>query len=357
MPSLPFSRLRGQKRRLQRRPIDGGLIGQLQSGHLTKDQYLDIRADQAVRHLVGKIPDEKIGIIRETLREQLTTDPLLMAMVRPRNDRSRRSMNKGLGSRERHYVVSDQPSRLPIIIEALAPGDFNALNDGRVFVDGRRADASIQIVQPGSRVTWYAPRTVKSIADDIEFRTLDRRDNFVIVAKPAYWTSEPDRSGHGESLRERASRHFNVSNLHVATRLDAGVSGLVLIAIGETARRDCSRLQRTRQIRKEYLAIALGAVAEHTCWDAPLDGARSARTAGHRLAESSPIRFTRERVAPVSLLHIDAVTGRHHQIRVHASVYGHPLLGDRRYGGPTQWVGRATARYDPFHAPCYMLTD
>ncbi len=62
--------------------IDGPLISQLQSGRLTKDQYLDIRAEQAVHHLVGKIPDEKVGIIRETLREQLDTDPLLMAMVR-----------------------------------------------------------------------------------------------------------------------------------------------------------------------------------------------------------------------------------------------------------------------------------
>lgn len=218
-------------------------------------------------------------------------------------------MNTGVGSRERHYVVSDQPGRLPLIIEALAPDDVNALSDGRVFVDGRRVDTSIQIVQPGSRVTWYAPRTVKSVADDIEFRTLDRRDNIVIVAKPAYWSSEPDRSGHRESLRERASRLFKVRNLHIATRLDAGVSGLVLIAIGETARRDCSRLQQTRQIKKEYLAIASGSVAEHACWDTPLDGERSARTASHRLAQSSPLRFTRERVAPASLLHIDAVTG------------------------------------------------
>ena len=62
--------------------VDGGLISQLQAGHLTKDQYLDIRADQAVRHLVGKMPEEKVDFIRATLREQLNTDPLLLAMVR-----------------------------------------------------------------------------------------------------------------------------------------------------------------------------------------------------------------------------------------------------------------------------------
>jgi len=63
-------------------PVDTGLVGQLQSGQLTKDQYLDIRAEQAVHHLIGRIPAEKIEVIRATLREQLSTDPVLIAMVR-----------------------------------------------------------------------------------------------------------------------------------------------------------------------------------------------------------------------------------------------------------------------------------
>ena len=249
-------------------------------------------------------------------------------------------MIKGVGSRQRHFVVTGQPVKLPTVIEALAPGDVDALNDGRVFVDGRRVTASMHDVQPGSKITWQAPRQAKPTDGDLEFCVLDRHDDIAIVAKPAHWSSEPDRSGQRESLRERASQHFAVRNLHIATRLDVGVSGLAIIAIGETARRQCAQLQQAHQIRKDYLAIALGSLADHSQWDAPIEGGRTAVTSAHRLAESGPIRFTRECVEPASLLHIDAVTGRHHQVRVHTSASSHPLLGDRRYGGPAQWVGR-----------------
>jgi hypothetical protein len=63
-------------------PSEGDLVSRLQAGQLTKDEYLDLRAAQAVRHLEGQLPTEKIDVIRAALREQLNTDPLLIAMVR-----------------------------------------------------------------------------------------------------------------------------------------------------------------------------------------------------------------------------------------------------------------------------------
>jgi len=62
--------------------VDNSLVDRLQSGELTRDQYLDIRADQAVHHLVGQLPTDQIETIRSTLREQLSTDPLLVTLVR-----------------------------------------------------------------------------------------------------------------------------------------------------------------------------------------------------------------------------------------------------------------------------------
>ena len=62
--------------------VDHGLLGQVQSGQITRQQYLDIRVDEAVQHLVGQVPAEKLDIIRTSLREQLDTDPLLLALVR-----------------------------------------------------------------------------------------------------------------------------------------------------------------------------------------------------------------------------------------------------------------------------------
>ena len=57
-------------------------LGALQRGEIGLDQYLDHRADEAVRHLAGKLPGEEIDFIRETVRQTLATDPVLMELVR-----------------------------------------------------------------------------------------------------------------------------------------------------------------------------------------------------------------------------------------------------------------------------------
>lgn len=62
--------------------VDNSLVDRLHSGELTQEQYLDIRADEAVHHLVGQLPADQVDTIRATLREQLSTDPLLVTLVR-----------------------------------------------------------------------------------------------------------------------------------------------------------------------------------------------------------------------------------------------------------------------------------
>ena len=247
-------------------------------------------------------------------------------------------MSKAVGSRERSFVVTTRATSLPTVVELLAPGDVFALQEGRVFVDGRRVDVSAPLLEPGSRVTWYTARSVRRGQDEPKFRVLDRRDDILIVAKPADWSSEPERSGHRLSLREHLSECLATPNVHIATRLDAGVGGLVMVAIGRDACRYCSELQGMGQVEKSYFAIALGAVAQHSHYATPISRNQRSLTIAHRLAESNAIRFSGALSAPVSLLRVDAVTGRRHQIRLHTSGAGHPLLGDRRYQGPSQWV-------------------
>jgi 23S rRNA-/tRNA-specific pseudouridylate synthase len=99
-------------------------------------------------------------------------------------------------SRERHFVVSASgPVDLDLILAELAPGDSDALSQGRVFVDGKRADASPRNIALGSRVTWVAARSLSLKATDLEFEILDRHEDLLIVSKPSAWSSEPDRAG------------------------------------------------------------------------------------------------------------------------------------------------------------------
>lgn len=57
-------------------------LGQLQRGDISLDQYLDTRVASAVQHLEGKLPAEQLDFVRQSLREQLSTDPVLMELVR-----------------------------------------------------------------------------------------------------------------------------------------------------------------------------------------------------------------------------------------------------------------------------------
>ncbi len=62
--------------------VESDLLTQVQSGQITRDQYLDFRVDEAVKHLACQLSPEKLDVIRATLRDQLNTDPLLVAMAR-----------------------------------------------------------------------------------------------------------------------------------------------------------------------------------------------------------------------------------------------------------------------------------
>ncbi len=241
-------------------------------------------------------------------------------------------------ARERCFVVLDDSVGIASIVDRLDPGAVHALAEGRVFVDGKRVESAETQVHAGSLVTLYATRSSPSDADDLEFSILDRRDDFVIIAKPAYWLSEPDRSGHQVSIREHAVSYLRERHIHVATRLDFGVSGLVLAVVGDAARKEAARLQNLRQITKDYLALVVGTVSQEVRWDRSVGGNLDALTTSYRLGISGLTRFSTPEESTVSQLHLNPVTGRHHQIRVHAAKYGHPLLGDRRYGGPVHYV-------------------
>ena len=241
-------------------------------------------------------------------------------------------------SRERHFVVSASgPVDLDLILAMLAPGDGGALSQGRVVVDGKRADSSVSNIALGSRVTWVAPRLLSPAALDLDFELLDRDEDLLVVSKPAAWSSEPDRAGHVSSLRERVAERIGQRSVHIVTRLDAGVSGLVLVAVGETACRLSSKLQHEGKLEKQYLAITTGTIVREEAWNQPIDGTES-HSFCHPLAQCLPVRFSTKLETRASLIRVTAVTGRHHQVRVHAANNGYPLLGDRRYGGPARYV-------------------
>src|ERR671919_760143 len=121
----------------------------------------------------------------------------------------------------------------------------------------------------------------------------------------------------------------------IVHRLDAGTSGLLIVAKDDEAHRQLTEMLAARQIHREYLALVRGEV-EHDAFtvEAPL-GRHRARVAVRRGTgvEAVTDLEVREHLPGATLLVARPRTGRTHQIRVHLSSIGHPIIGDRAYGG------------------------
>ena len=121
----------------------------------------------------------------------------------------------------------------------------------------------------------------------------------------------------------------------IVHRLDAGTSGLMLVASDDPTHAALQELLRRHEVERRYLALVRG-TTQHEAFtvDAPLDR-RGPRVVVHnetgRAAETA--FEVRERLARSTLLEAAPRTGRTHQIRVHLRAVGHPILGDGRYGG------------------------
>lgn len=239
----------------------------------------------------------------------------------------------------RRFIVGDDDgATVGEIVALAAPGDANAVVEGRVFVGRKRVLRASEAVGAGDEVT------VASAASDVPaaVSVLARGKRWVAVDKPAGTPTIPDHGGASHALLTLAARTVGLepSHLHATSRLDREVSGVVVFAL------DAEMAARLRQEREEhryarrYVAIAARAPREDTgTWDAPIGRAKDPR---HRAVNGRDATSARTHFAVVArageaaLLALAPVTGRTHQLRVHASHAGAPLLGDRVYGAPAR---------------------
>jgi 23S rRNA pseudouridine1911/1915/1917 synthase len=123
----------------------------------------------------------------------------------------------------------------------------------------------------------------------------------------------------------------------IVHRLDRGTSGLMVIAKNDRAHAELSRQFHDREVEKEYVALVWGVVQAGRRIDEPIGRDpidRKKMSARARRARSATTRVTKAiHLRGVSLLNVAIATGRTHQIRVHLSAIGHPIVGDAIYGG------------------------
>jgi 23S rRNA-/tRNA-specific pseudouridylate synthase len=222
-------------------------------------------------------------------------------------------------------------------ILALAGADERAVIDGRVFVGRRRVRSGDEEVGEGDVVEMAAPRAPPPAMPVVLLRTRD----LVAVAKPAGIPTIADHAGAAHALVALVAQELGVDprRLHPTSRLDREVSGVVFLALTAAAPERLLRARATGAYERRYVAISSQAPEPDAGrWDAPIGRARDPRL---RAAKGPGALGSTTRYAVCSrgsrgeaLLAVAPLTGRTHQIRVHAAHAGSPLLGDRAYGGP-----------------------
>ncbi|HZI31120.1 MAG TPA: RluA family pseudouridine synthase [Candidatus Binatia bacterium] len=185
------------------------------------------------------------------------------------------------------------------------------------------------------------------------FPIIHEDDDLLVVHKPADLVCHPTKGDEYSSLISRARIYLKAeSEPRLVNRLDRETSGLVVIAKNPTAARELGQIWETRAVTKEYLAIVHGHVeAGQGTIDAPLgkDEASAVAIKDCVRADGTPAQtefFVERRFArrienspasasqlPFSLLRLVPRTGRKHQIRIHLAHLGHPIVGDKLYGG------------------------
>jgi 23S rRNA pseudouridine1911/1915/1917 synthase len=243
------------------------------------------------------------------------------------------------GIRLDHFLVSILADRSRSQIQRL-------IKEAHVQVAGRPAKPN-QPVKPGQLIEIDVPEPVdpapkpEALALPILYQDAD----VIVVDKPAGMVVHP-AAGHAGGTLVNALLHL-VTDLSgiggekrpgIVHRLDRGTSGLMVVAKHDAAHEELARQFRDREVEKEYVALVWGTVQAGRRIDEPIG-----RDPANRKKMSARARRAREAVTRIvraehfgralTLAHVAIHTGRTHQIRVHLSAIGHPVVGDPLYGG------------------------
>lgn len=214
-----------------------------------------------------------------------------------------------------------------------------ALDGGQVFIDGATVRRAGHLLAGGETVA--ATLDESPPAPPVAEPTVLYRDHHLLVLnKPPGLPSHPTVAGRANALdwaTDLLRRQGSAVVPILLHRLDADTSGVLLLALTAEANRSLAAAFAGREIEKLYLALVAGTPPEAFAVRNSLRLGRRGRVervlAGGQPAETA--FRTVARVPGFALVEARPKTGRTHQIRVHLSGEGFPIIGDRLYGGPT----------------------
>jgi 23S rRNA pseudouridine1911/1915/1917 synthase len=208
-------------------------------------------------------------------------------------------------------------------------------------VDGRARSKSFRL-RGGERVDVDMPAPGELEPDPAPVSVLFEDEHLLVVSKPAGVVTHPTAVRRTGTLVNRLlgmgvplAGAGGPDRPGIVHRLDAGTSGLMLVAKDDSAHAALAGMLRRHTVERRYLALVRGIVrVDRFLIEAPLErrGARIVARAAAGKAAATEAEVV-ERLPRATLLEVRPRTGRTHQIRVHLAAVGHPVLGDRAYGG------------------------
>ncbi len=222
------------------------------------------------------------------------------------------------------------------------------IDDGDLLLDGVatrpservKADQRIEIFVPPPPPSTIVPR-------DIPLDIVHEDEHLIVVDKPSGMVVHPAAGHHEDTLVNALMFHRSINcgdpgRPGIVHRLDKDTSGLMMVAKEQRAHERLAGMIASHQVTREYLAIVAGLPAAEGTIQTPYGrSTKDRKKFTSRLV--GPVRaITRFRVersygqGEVSLIRVVLGTGRTHQIRVHASESGWPVVGDPIYGRPAR---------------------
>ncbi len=227
------------------------------------------------------------------------------------------------------------------------------IREGRIEIGAQPITEPKQKLWGGEKLSVaVAPdeKNESSAAENIPLDIVHEDETLLILDKPAGLVVHPGNGNWSGTLLNALLHHApqldKVPRAGIVHRLDKDTSGLMVVAKTLEAQTDLVRQMQARSVKRYYQALVRGNVEGSGSVDAPIGRHPTLRTKMAVVKTGKPARThyrVVERFIGCTLVECALETGRTHQIRVHMTSIGHPLVGDPVYGGGASCVPKGPA--------------